>query len=110
MAPDAVVPTARNASSRATRVCERVVECRAVGGERRREVARERPDRVGVACRGAADLDHGFTLSVVAAATTWFTAILHAAAGEVRADRLDELDADRVVTASILSLKRRQTA
>jgi AcrR family transcriptional regulator len=46
----------------------------------------------------------------VAWLTTCFTAILHAAAGEVRAGRLDELDADRVVTASILSLMRPQVA
>jgi AcrR family transcriptional regulator len=54
----------------------------------------ERGQREGVVRR---DLDSGWL-------TTCFTALLHAAAGELRGGRLAELDADRVVAASVISL------
>ena len=54
----------------------------------------ERGQREGVVRR---DLDSGWL-------TTCFTALLHAAAGELRAGRLAEADADRVVAATVISL------
>lgn len=54
----------------------------------------ERGQREGVVRR---DLDSGWL-------TTCFTALLHAAAGELRAGRLTEADADRVVATTVVSL------
>lgn len=54
----------------------------------------ERGQREGVVRR---DLDSGWL-------TTCFTSLLHAAAGELRAGRLIEADADRVVATTVVSL------
>ena len=54
----------------------------------------ERGQREGVVRR---DLDSGWL-------TTCFTALLHAAAGELREGRLTEADADRIVAATVVSL------